>query len=141
LIAAGIKAPVTTRIREEIWVKILGNISFNPISALTGATLIRMASDPDVAELVRSVMTEAAAVASKIGIELPVSIERRMEGAARIGEHKTSMLQDLEAGRPIEIEAIAGAVLELGRRLDVDMPYTRAIYACTKLLAKVRSNK
>jgi 2-dehydropantoate 2-reductase len=138
LIAAGLKAPVTVRIREEIWVKILGNLSFNPISALTGATLAGMTSDPDVAALVRNMMTEAAAVAAKIGIEMPVSIERRMEGAAKVGEHKTSMLQDLEAGRPLELEAIAGAVLELGERLGVEMPHTRAVYACTKLLAKVR---
>jgi 2-dehydropantoate 2-reductase len=141
LIAAGFKAPVTTRIREEIWVKILGNVSFNPISALTGATLVGMVRDPDVAELVKNMMLEATAVASRIGIEMPVTIERRMEGAAKIGEHKTSMLQDLEAGRPIEIEAIAGAVLEMGDQLGVPMPHTRAVYACTKLLAKVRSNR
>jgi 2-dehydropantoate 2-reductase len=139
LIASGFKAPVTTRIREEIWVKILGNMSFNPISALTGATLIQMTSDPGIAQLVKGMMTEAAAVAARIGIDLPVSIERRIEGAAKVGEHKTSMLQDLEAGRPLEIEAIVGAVLELGERLGVAMPQTRAVYACTKLLAKTRS--
>jgi 2-dehydropantoate 2-reductase len=141
LIAAGFKAPVTTRIREEIWVKILGNLSFNPISALTGATLVGMVRDPDVADLVKNMMLEATAVASMIGIEMPVTIERRMEGAAKIGEHKTSMLQDLEAGRPIELEAIVGAVLEMGDRLGIPMPHTRAVYACTKLLAKVRSNR
>jgi 2-dehydropantoate 2-reductase len=138
LIAAGFKAPITTRIREEIWVKILGNLSFNPISALTGATLVGMVRDPDVGELVKNIMMEASAVAAKIGIEMPVTIERRMEGAAKIGDHKTSMLQDLEAGRPIEIEAIVGAVLEMGDRLGVAMPHTRAVYACTKLLDKVR---
>ena len=138
LIAAGFKAPITTRIREEIWVKILGNLSLNPISALTGATLVGMVRDPDVADLVKSMMMEATAVAAKIGIEMPVTIERRMEGAAKIGEHKTSMLQDLEAGRPIEIEAIVGAVLEMGDRLGVAMPHTRAVYACTKLLDKLR---
>lgn len=138
LIGAGFKAPVTTRIREEIWVKILGNLSFNPISALTGATLVGMVRDPDVADLVKNIMTEASAVAAKIGIEMPVTIERRMEGAAKIGEHKTSMLQDLEAGRPIELEAIVGAVLEMGHRLGVPMPHTRAVYACTKLLDKIR---
>jgi 2-dehydropantoate 2-reductase len=142
LIAAGFKAPITTRIREEIWVKILGNVSFNPISALTGATLVGMVRDPDVGDLVKNIMIEASAVASKIGIEMPVTIERRMEGAAKIGEHKTSMLQDLEAGRPIEIEAIVGAVLEMGERLGVPMPHTRAVYATTKLLDKLkRSNK
>ena len=138
LIGAGFKAPITTRIREEIWVKILGNLSFNPISTLTGATLVQMVRDPDVGELVRNMMIEATAVAAKIGIEMPVTIERRMEGAAKIGEHKTSMLQDLEAGRPIEIEAIVGAVLEMGDRLEVTMPCTRAVYACTKLLDRLR---
>lgn len=138
LIGAGFKAPITTRIREEIWVKILGNLSFNPISALTGATLVGMVRDPDVADLVKNIMMEATAVATKIGIEMPVTIERRMEGAAKIGEHKTSMLQDLEAGRPIELEAIVGAVLEMGDRLGVAMPHTRAVYACTKLLDKLR---
>jgi 2-dehydropantoate 2-reductase len=138
LIGAGFKAPITTRIREEIWVKILGNLSFNPISALTGATLAGMVRDPDVADLVKNIMMEATAVAAKIGIEMPVTIERRMEGAAKIGEHKTSMLQDLEAGRPIELEAIVGAVLEMGDRLGVAMPHTRAVYACTKLLDKLR---
>ena len=138
LIGAGFKAPITTRIREEIWVKILGNLSFNPISALTGATLVGMVRDPDVADLVKNIMMEATEVAAKIGIEMPVTIERRMEGAAKIGEHKTSMLQDLEAGRPIELEAIVGAVLEMGDRLGVPMPHTRAVYACTKLLDKLR---
>jgi 2-dehydropantoate 2-reductase len=138
LIGAGFKAPITTRIREEIWVKILGNLSFNPISTLTGATLVQMVRDPDVGDLVRNMMMEATAVAAKIGIEMPVTIERRMEGAAKIGEHKTSMLQDLEAGRPIEIEAIVGAVLEMGDRVGVAMPCTRAVYACTKLLDKLR---
>lgn len=138
LIASGLKAPITTRIREEIWVKILGNLSFNPISALTGATLVGMVRDPDVADLVKNIMMEATAVAAKIGIEMPVTIERRMEGAAKIGEHKTSMLQDLEAGRPIELEAIVGAVLEMGDRLGVPMPHTRAVYACTKLLDKIK---
>jgi 2-dehydropantoate 2-reductase len=130
-----LRCPVTTHIREEIWVKILGNVAFNPISALTGATLARMNGDPDVAALARSIMTEAECVATRLGMKLPVSIDRRMAGAARVGEHKTSMLQDLEAGRPLELEAIVGAVLELGERLDVAMPATRAIYACTKLRA------
>jgi 2-dehydropantoate 2-reductase len=97
-----------------------------------------MVRDPDVADLVKNIMMEATAVAAKIGIEMPVTIERRMEGAAKIGEHKTSMLQDLEAGRPIELEAIVGAVLEMGDRLGVAMPHTRAVYACTKLLDKIK---
>src|SRR5262249_32375926 len=90
--SSGLKAPVTTRIRHEIWVKLLGNVSFNPISALTGATLVEMVRHPDVSRLVREVMTETEAVARAIGIELPISIDQRMAGAEKVGEHKTSML-------------------------------------------------
>jgi 2-dehydropantoate 2-reductase len=134
-IASGLRCPVTTHIREEIWVKILGNVAFNPISALTGATLARMTADPDVVALVRAVMTETECVAARLGMMLPVSIEQRIAGAAKVGEHKTSMLQDLEAGRPLELEAVVGAVLELGERLGVAMPATQALYACTRLRA------
>ena len=141
LAAAGFRCPITTRIRDEIWVKLLGNIAFNPISALTGGTLEEMARHPDVARLAREVMGETAAVAGKLGIELPISIDRRMAGAARVGAHKTSMLQDLEAGRPMELEAIVGAVVELGERLEVAMPATRAIYACAKLLDEHRTQR
>jgi 2-dehydropantoate 2-reductase len=136
LIASGLRCPVTMHIREEIWVKILGNVAFNPISALTGSTLARMAADPDVSALTRAIMQEAANVAAALGMKLPVSIDQRMAGAAKVGEHKTSMLQDLEAGRPLELEAIVGAVLELGERFRVPMPHTRAVYACTKLRAR-----
>jgi 2-dehydropantoate 2-reductase len=138
LIAAGFRCPITTRIRQEIWVKLLGNIAFNPISALTGATLEEMLRHPDVARLVREVMSETEAVAAKLGIELPVTIEQRMAGAAKVGAHKTSMLQDREAGRPMEVEAIVGAPVELGERLGVPMPATRAVYACVKLLDESR---
>jgi len=136
LIGSGLKAPVTTRIRNEIWVKLLGNVAFNPVSALTGYTLVEMARDPDISELVRNIMREAEAVASKLGLELPVSVEQRMVGAEKVGGHKTSMLQDLEAGRPLELEAIVGAVIELGERLGVPTPCTRAVYACTKALVR-----
>ena len=135
LVASGLRCPVTTHLRNEIWVKILGNVAFNPISALTRATLAQMARDPEVAALVRNIMTETEAVAAKLGFELPVSIDQRIAGAEKVGEHKTSMLQDLEAGRPLELEAVVGAVVELGERLGVPMPHTRAVYACTKLLA------
>ena len=139
LIAAGLRAPVTQRIRQEIWVKILGNVAFNPISALTGATLAKMARDPDVNALVRRVMEETIAVGAKLGLEVPITIDQRISGAEKVGEHKTSMLQDLEASRPIELEAVVGAVVELGDRLNVPMPHTRAVYACTKLLAQTRA--
>ncbi|MGA2990221.1 MAG: 2-dehydropantoate 2-reductase [Candidatus Korobacteraceae bacterium] len=139
LIAAGFRCPISTHIRQEIWVKILGNIAFNPISALTGATLAQMLRDPETSALIRNIMQETEAVGLRLGLELPITIEQRMAGAAKVGEHKTSMLQDLEAGRPLELEAIVGAVLELAERLDVKMPHTRAVYACTKLLAERRT--
>jgi len=134
LIAAGLRAPATTRIRHEIWVKLLGNVAFNPISALTGGTLEQLVRHPEVSKVVRDVMREAEAVAAKLGIELPISIEQRMAGAEKVGAHKTSMLQDLEAGRPMEIEAVVGAVVELGERLGVAMPVTNAVYGLAKLL-------
>jgi len=137
LIASGLRCPVTTHIREEIWVKLLGNVAFNPISALTGATLARMTADPDVAALVRAVMSETEAVAAALGLHLPVSIEQRIAGATKVGEHKTSMLQDLEAGRPLELDSVVGTALELGERMGVAMPSTQAVYACVKLRAAV----
>jgi len=136
LIKAGIKCPVTARIRNEMWVKILGNVAFNPISALTRSTIIQMVRDPEVSVLVRSIMQETEAVANKLGVELPISIEQRIAGAEKVGEHKTSMLQDLEAGRPLELEAVVGAVLEIAERLEVPTPNIRAVYACTSLLAR-----
>jgi 2-dehydropantoate 2-reductase len=134
LTKAGLRCPVTTRIRHEIWVKILGNVAFNPISALTRATLASMARDPGVNAIVRSIMSEVEAVGKKLGLELPISIDQRIAGAEKVGEHKTSMLQDLEAGRPLELEAVVGAVVELGDRLGVPMPHTKTVYACTRLL-------
>jgi len=133
-VKAGLRAPVTARLRHEIWVKILGNVAFNPISALTGATLEQIVHDPDACALVRRIMEEAEAVAAKLGMELPVTIDQRIAGAEKVGSHKTSMLQDREAGRPMEIEAIVGAVAELGERLGVAMPHTNSVYACVKLL-------
>ncbi len=135
LIKAGIRCPVTQKIRTEIWVKILGNVAFNPISALTRTTLGQMARDPDVRHVVRNIMLEVEAVAAKMGIEMPISVDQRIAGAEKVGEHKTSMLQDLESGRPMELEAVVGAVVELGERLEVPMPYTRTVYACTRLLS------
>jgi 2-dehydropantoate 2-reductase len=139
LIASGLRAPVTTHLRNEIWVKILGNVAFNPISALTGATLAQILTNPETTNLVRNIMQETEALTEKLGVKMQVSIEQRMAGAAKVGEHKTSMLQDLEAGRPLELEAIVGAVLEVGERIGLPMPHTRSVYACTKLLAERRS--
>jgi 2-dehydropantoate 2-reductase len=136
--AGGLRAPVSTRIRHEIWVKLLGNIAFNPISVLTGATIVEMVRHPDVSTLAREIMREAEAVANALGIELPISIDQRMAGAEKVGAHKTSMLQDLEAGRPMELEAVVGAVLEVAERLGVPTPATRAVYSCMKLLDQLR---
>ncbi len=136
LIASGLRCPVTTRLRHEIWVKVLGNASLNPVSALTRATLVQMLRDPGVSSVIRDVMQEVEAVSRKLGMELAVSIEQRMAGAERVGEHKTSMLQDLEAGRPMELEALVGAVVELGERVGLSMTCTRTVYSCTKLLAQ-----
>jgi 2-dehydropantoate 2-reductase len=136
LIAAGLRCPVTTRIRHEIWVKVLGNASLNPVSALTRATLVQMVRDPGVCSVIRSIMQEVEEVSRKLGMELPVSIDQRIAGAEKVGEHKTSMLQDLEAGRPMELEALVGAVVELGERVGLSMTCTRTVYNCTKLLAE-----
>jgi 2-dehydropantoate 2-reductase len=141
LIGAGFRCPVTTRFRHEIWVKLLGNVAFNPISALTGGTLEELVRHPDTSRLVRELMVEAETVAGKLGIELPISIDQRMAGAEKVGAHKTSMLQDFEAGRPMELEAVVGAVVELGERLGVPMPATRAVYACATLLDAHRETR
>jgi len=138
LIAAGFRCPITARLRHEIWVKLLGNIAFNPISALTGGTLEELARHPDVSNVVRQLMAETEAVAARLDIQLPISIDQRMAGAEKVGAHKTSMLQDLEAGRPMELEAIVGAVVELGERLGVPAPATKTVYACAKMLDEKR---
>jgi len=139
LIASGLRCPVTTRLRHEIWVKAMGNASLNPVSALTRATLVQMVRDPGVCAVIRNIMQEVEAVAHKLGMELPVSIDQRIAGAEKVGEHKTSMLQDLEAGRPMELEALVGAVVELGESVGLPMACTRTVYNCTKLLAQANS--
>ena len=136
LVKAGFKAPVIADIRSEIWLKLWGNLSFNPISALTHATLVDICQFPLTRELATRMMTEAEAVANKLGVTFRVSIERRIAGAEKVGAHKTSMLQDVEHGRPIEIEALVGSVVELGALTGTPTPYISAVYACTSLLAK-----
>ena len=135
LTGAGLKAPVQARIRQELWVKLMGNAVFNPLSALTRASLGDMAESPVLAPVVRGAMEEVDAVASRLGIAIPVSIDQRIRGAARVGAHKTSMLQDLESGRPMEIDAITGSVVELAGRLGVPVPHLETIYASVKVLA------
>jgi 2-dehydropantoate 2-reductase len=131
-VAAGFKAPVKTDIRTEIWVKLWGNVAFNPISALTGGTLKGIAEDPGTRAAVRAVMDEAEAIANKLGVTMPIPVEKRIDGAAGVGEHKTSMLQDFERGRPVELDAVVGAVAELGRLVEVPTPMIDTIYALTK---------
>jgi 2-dehydropantoate 2-reductase len=138
LVAAGLRCAVKARIRTEIWVKLLGNLAFNPISALTGATMAAILRDPGVRRVAEDIMREAEALSAKLGIELPITVERRMAGAEKVGGHKTSMLQDMEAGRPLELEAIAGATLEIAARCGVPMPLTQAVYACARLRAAHR---
>jgi 2-dehydropantoate 2-reductase len=137
-VAGGLRCPVERRIRDHIWLKLIGNAAFNPVTALTGATLGELATMPEMVELLRAMLTECAAVAEQLGVEMPVSLERRLEAGLAVGEHKTSMLQDLEAGKPIELECMTGAVLELAAKLGVPTPHTSTIYACTKLLDSLR---
>jgi 2-dehydropantoate 2-reductase len=138
LMKAGLKAPISTRIRNEIWLKVVGNATLNPISALTGATLVDIITSPTSRELARTLMEEVDAVARAMGAEVAVSIEKRMDGAAAVGAHKTSMLQDLETGRPLEIDALLGAVVELADGAGVPVPSLRVVYRLTKLLDETR---
>jgi 2-dehydropantoate 2-reductase len=134
LIAADLRAPIRPRIRAELWVKLWGNLAFNPISALTRATLDVICATPATRALAAAMMAEAQAVAEGLGIAVPISIAQRIDGAARVGAHKTSMLQDIEAGRATEVDALVGAVAELGRLTGVPTPHIDAIYAATALL-------
>jgi 2-dehydropantoate 2-reductase len=131
---AGLKAPVQSRIRQELWVKLMGNAVFNPMSVLTRASLGAMAESRELAPIVRASMEEVDAVAQRVGIQMPISIDQRIRGAARVGDHKTSMLQDLESGRPMEIDAVVGSVVELAGRLGVPAPHLETMYACVKAL-------
>lgn len=138
LTSAGLKAPIRTHIRSDIWVKLWGNVAFNPISALTRATLLGICSFDPSRELVAAVMAETQAIAEQLGIRFGISIEQRIQGAAQVGEHKTSMLQDVEAGRTTEIDALVGAVAELGRLTGVATPHIDALYATVALLTYQR---
>ncbi len=137
LMAAGLKAPVRPRLRDEIWVKLWGNLSFNPISALTHATLDVLCTDPGTRAVARAMMVEAQAVAEKLGVVFPIDVDRRIDGGAAVGAHRTSMLQDLDAGRPMEIEALVGSVAELGRLTETPTPTINAVLALVRLRARV----
>jgi 2-dehydropantoate 2-reductase len=129
LTRAGFKAPVRPRIRDDIWVKLWGNLSFNPVSALTTGTLAGIAGDPGTRAVVRRMMVEAEAVGAALGVKFGVDIDTRIQWAADIGEHRTSMLQDLELGRPMEIDALVTAVAEMGDLVGVDTPFIDAVLA------------
>ena len=134
--SAGMRARVIKNIRQEIWVKLLGNLAFNPLSVITRATLYEMATHQGIVEIARSAMGEATKIAEALGVRIPISIEKRIDGVRSVGHHKTSMLQDLENGRPIELQAMLGSVEELGDILNIQIPYIRALYSCTELLSK-----
>lgn len=132
---AGLKTPILDDIRAEIWLKLWGNLSFNPISALTRATLLDICRHNGTRDLAAAMMSEAQAVAEKLGITFRVSLERRIAGAEKVGHHKTSMLQDIEAGRTTEIDALVGAVIELGQLTGTPTPHISAVYALAQLLS------
>lgn len=136
MIAAGFKAPVRPRIRDDIWLKLLGNLSFNPLSVLTGATLERLAFEPGLREAARAMMAEGQAVGEALGVRFTVDLDRRLDGAGEVGAHRTSMLQDFERGRPIELDALLGAVVELGALVGVAMPVCRVVLALTRERAR-----
>ena len=138
---AGFKAPVLDNIRAEIWLKLWGNLTFNPISSLAHSTLVDICQFPLTRELATNMMLEAQAVAGKLGIEFRVPLEKRIAGAEKVGKHKTSMLQDVEAGRVPEIDALVGSVVELGRLTQTATPHIGTVYALVKLLAKTMTEE
>ncbi|RUT83765.1 MULTISPECIES: 2-dehydropantoate 2-reductase [unclassified Mesorhizobium] len=138
MVKAGLQAPVREDIRSEIWVKLWGNLSFNPISALTGSTLAAIVADDGTRALARTMMLEAQAIGESLGVRFPIAVDRRIKGAGDVGEHKTSMLQDLERGRPMEIDALVSAVQELGRLTDKPTPTIDAVLALVRRLAVER---
>ncbi|MBY0382969.1 MAG: 2-dehydropantoate 2-reductase [Xanthobacteraceae bacterium] len=135
---SGMKAPILPEIRNDIWLKLWGNLCFNPISALTHATLDVVATDPGTRELARNMMEEAERIARRIGVHFRVDIEKRINGAARVGAHRTSMLQDVDKNRPIELDALLTSVQELGRLTEVPTPHINAVLALAKQMGRVR---
>ena len=134
---AGFKAPVRARIREELWVKLWGNLAFNPISLLTGATLDVIVGAAETRALARAMMLEGQAVGEALGVRFPIALEQRIAGAGEVGAHKTSMLQDLERGRPVEIDALLGAVVELAAVVGVAVPTCQSVLALARQRARI----
>lgn len=137
--SGGLKAPVRTKIRDDIWFKLLGNATFNPVSVLTGATLEQMGQDAGTRAVIRTLMEEAAAVASELGVRFPMDLDKRIDGGTAVGAHKTSMLQDYELGRPLEIDALVASVTELGRLVGTPTPVLDAVTALVRMRANLRS--
>jgi 2-dehydropantoate 2-reductase len=141
LAAGGLKAPVETRLRDQIWLKLIGNVAFNPVTALTRATLGELGTAPEMTGLLKAVFVECATVAGRLGISLPTSLDRRLEAGLAVGDHKTSMLQDLEAGKQLEIGCMTGAVTELAGRLGIAVPHVQTIHACATLLDQLNRRR
>ena len=136
-LAGGLKAPVEPALRDQIWLKLLGNVAFNPVTALTRATLGELGTCPETMDLLRAIIAECADVAGRLGISFPVSLERRLQAGVAVGDHRTSMLQDLEAGKRLELDCMTGAVAEVAGRVGVDVPNIRAVHACATLLDRL----
>ncbi len=137
--AGGLKAPIEDEIRGQLWLKLIGNVAFNPLTALTGASLGELSLVDEAVELARGIMEECALIGTELGIELPVSIDRRLEAGLAVGDHRTSMLQDLDAGKPLEIDCLSGAVIEIADLLGLAVPRTRAVDAAVRLRALLRT--
>jgi 2-dehydropantoate 2-reductase len=136
--AGGLKCPVDADLRPQIWLKLVGNVAFNPITTITRATLGGLAASPHAVGFVRTVMEECAAVAGALGIELPVSLDRRLEAGLAVGDHRTSMLQDWEAGKPLETDCMTAAVVEIAGMVDVSAPNVQALHELTKAVEELR---
>jgi 2-dehydropantoate 2-reductase len=136
MIAGGLKCPVEPNLRDDIWIKLMGNVAFNPISALTRATMVDICRHPPTRRLVTQLMEETLDIATRVGSKPDISIEKRLRGAEGVGHHKTSMLQDLEAGKQLELDAIVTAVVEMADISGADAPTLRAVHAATDLLAR-----
>lgn len=134
LTRAGFKAPISSDLRSEIWLKLWGNLTFNPVSALTHATLAAICRFPATRALAAEMMAEARTVAERLGVRFRITIDKRIAGAEAVGEHKTSMLQDVEHGRALELDALLGSVIELARLTGTPTPHCDAVYACVSLL-------
>lgn len=139
--AGGLKAPADPRLRDQIWLKLVGNVAFNPITALTGATLGELGTLPEITDLLRAIFAECAEVAGRLGITFPVPLDRRLAAGIAVGDHKTSTLQDLEAGKQLEIDCMTGAVAELAGLLGIEVPHVRTVHACAKLLGQLADRR